>query len=133
VVFVVNAYLFVAALACWVPRDDSCPRLTPVAPGPAIFPVFGAPAITSRSDLAVAQTLSSPDSRVQPEELACWTGVEAGAGAKKRDELDLPIHPKPSATANAPVDKRGVEPLGTRGRSRDHELVPTRSPDLVIT
>jgi len=62
VVFVVNASLFVAALACWVPRDDSRPRLSSVALGLAIFPVFGAPAITSRSDLAVVQTVSLPDS-----------------------------------------------------------------------
>jgi hypothetical protein len=70
VVFVITAALFVAALACSA-------RLTPVASGLAIFPVFVVPAITPRSDLVVAQTVSLPDSSLQPEELACWTGSEA--------------------------------------------------------
>jgi len=98
---VVSTSRFAAALACWEPR--SCPRLAILVLGPAIFAVFIVLAIASRSDLAAAQ----PVSRAQPDASACWTGVETAAVAKKRDDADPPIHPRPRPTASAPMIRAG--------------------------
>jgi hypothetical protein len=92
--------LLPAALARRGLRERSCQRLTALAPGAVAL--AAAPAIACRSVLA-AQAISWPESRAQLGALACWTGVAAGAGAKKRDELTPAIHPTPSATASAPV------------------------------